>query len=209
MNKEEYLQLLKDGRWQRKRLVIMQRDDFKCRDCGTTNDLNVHHLRYLIGRKPWEYENTDLITLCGDCHKKWHEEIERMCYDCAKCKHFHHQYLFGETDEIFVYDGKCKEFGGIGCNFHEAIMCESCANQIGCKADNNDIACEKFRHKSCLSCLHFQIDGDGNFNGYCTWIGKKVESGGPFAVECYAEGYSPVALNNEEWKEYVKKHGWD
>lgn len=178
MNKEEYLQLLKDGRWQRKRLEIMNRDEFKCRDCGTTNDLNVHHLRYLTGRKPWEYENSDLITLCGDCHKKRHKEIDGMCYDCANC-------------------------------IEEAILCESCAYQIGCKANNNGKACEKFRYKSCLSCLHFQIDGDETFDGYCTWKGKKVESGGPFAEDCDAEGYYPVALNNEEWKEYVKKHGWD
>ena len=97
MTKEEYHQLLKDGRWQRKRLEIMQRDDFKCRDCGTTNDLNVHHIRYLAGRKPWEYDDGDLITLCGECHKKWHEEIEGMRYECAKCKHFHQQYYIYEV----------------------------------------------------------------------------------------------------------------
>lgn len=77
MTKEEYHQLLKDGRWQRRRLEIMQRDDFKCTKCGTTNDLNVHHLRYIDGRKPWEYEDADLVTLCGDCHKATHEEMER------------------------------------------------------------------------------------------------------------------------------------
>ena len=58
MTKEEYHQLLKDGRWQRRRLEIMQRDDFKCHDCGTTDDLNVHHIRYLAGRKPWESDTS-------------------------------------------------------------------------------------------------------------------------------------------------------
>ena len=43
----------------------MQRDDFKCRECGTTNDLNVHHIRYIEGRLPWEYDNGDLVTLCA------------------------------------------------------------------------------------------------------------------------------------------------
>lgn len=76
MTKEEYHQLLKDGRWQRKRLEIMQRDGFRCTKCGTTNDLNVHHLRYITGRKPWEYYDADLITLCGNCHKKEHEDID-------------------------------------------------------------------------------------------------------------------------------------
>lgn len=77
MTKEEYHQLLKDGRWQRRRLEIMQRDDFKCRECGTTNDLNVHHIRYIDGRKPWEYDDGDLVTLCGKCHKEAHELIEQ------------------------------------------------------------------------------------------------------------------------------------
>ena len=77
MNKEEYRELLKDGRWQRKRLEVMQRDHFKCTCCGTTSDLNVHHLRYIDGHKPWEYNNDDLITLCGKCHKEAHEEISR------------------------------------------------------------------------------------------------------------------------------------
>jgi hypothetical protein len=75
MTREEYHELLKDGRWQRKRLEIMQRDDFKCRECGTTNDLNVHHIRYIAGRKPWEYDNGDLVTLCGSCHKATHDGI--------------------------------------------------------------------------------------------------------------------------------------
>ena len=74
-NKEivQYHQSLKDGRWQRRRLEIMERDDFKCCGCGTTDGLNVHHLRYIAGRKPWEYDDEDLITLCAKCHKKRHE----------------------------------------------------------------------------------------------------------------------------------------
>ena len=210
MTKEEYHQLLKDGRWQRRRLEIMQRDDFKCRDCGTTDDLNVHHIRYLAGRKPWEYDDGDLITLCGKCHKKWHEEIEGMHYDCAKCQHFHQQYIFGDSErQIFEYDGLCKQFGGVGCNFHEATTCESCAFQSGCKADDNGIACERFQFKSCLSCLHFQIKGNESFDGICNYTGKDIESGGPYAEDCNAEHYSPVVLSKEDWKEYAKQKGWD
>ena len=101
MNKEEYHELLKDGRWQRKRLEIMQRDDFKCRECGTTNDLNVHHIRYIAGRKPWEYDNGDLITLCGSCHKATHEEIERRereASDYDECA-----WRVKQLDGLFLY----------------------------------------------------------------------------------------------------------
>ncbi len=201
MTKEEYHQLLKDGRWQRRRLEIMQRDDFKCRDCGTTDDLNVHHIRYLAGRKPWEYDDGDLITLCGKCHKKRHEEIEGMYYDCAKCKHFHHQYYIveGDIDEwLFDVDGGCKEFRGIGCTFKKATTCKECAFQSGCKADDDNIACKMFHFKSCLSCLHFQIKGDESFDGTCTYTGKDIDSGGPYAEDCNAEHYSPVVLNQED-----------
>lgn len=64
-----YSDLLRDPRWQRKRLEIMQRDDFTCLECGDrTTTLNVHHTYYAKGRKPWEYENESLRTLCETCH---------------------------------------------------------------------------------------------------------------------------------------------
>ena len=69
----QYQQFLKDGRWQRRRLEIMERDGFKCCDCGTSDDLHVHHIQYIAGRKPWEYDDEDLITLCEKCHKKRHK----------------------------------------------------------------------------------------------------------------------------------------
>lgn len=71
--KSEYSKLLRDPRWQKKRLEIMQRDNFKCVDCEcATATLNVHHTYYETGRAPWEYENASLITLCEDCHEIEH-----------------------------------------------------------------------------------------------------------------------------------------
>lgn len=49
----------------------MQRDDFTCRHCKSTdNFLNVHHLIYLPNCDPWEYDDKFLITLCEKCHKE-------------------------------------------------------------------------------------------------------------------------------------------
>jgi len=36
--------------------------------------LNIHHKYYIKGKKPWDYPNTALITLCQDCHHKRHSE---------------------------------------------------------------------------------------------------------------------------------------
>ncbi len=64
-----YSEQLKSPMWQKKRLEIMQRDNFTCQDCGDTeSQLQVHHKAYVFGNKVWEYENSDLITLCEDCH---------------------------------------------------------------------------------------------------------------------------------------------
>ncbi|SRR6266496_2207441 len=61
-------------KWQKRRLEIMQRDSWTCASChGDDVPLNVHHRRYIRGRKPWEYCDKDLITLCDDCHGKTHE----------------------------------------------------------------------------------------------------------------------------------------
>lgn len=65
-----YSEKLKDPRWQKKRLRILERDDFACQDCQSTeNTLNVHHLAYHKGA-PWEVPDEDLVTLCDDCHTR-------------------------------------------------------------------------------------------------------------------------------------------
>lgn len=71
----KYGDLLKDPRWQRKRLEIMQRDDFRCRACNASDaTLNVHHNHYSGDVEgPWDYQETALITLCDRCHRAVHQ----------------------------------------------------------------------------------------------------------------------------------------
>lgn len=65
-----YSELLKDPRWQKKRLEIMQRDNFTCQLCfSSTKTLHVHHLEY-ENSHPWDTPDVNLITLCEECHKK-------------------------------------------------------------------------------------------------------------------------------------------
>jgi hypothetical protein len=69
-----YSELLSSPHWQRKRLEIMQLDDWKCRACHNGERmLNVHHMSYERGRLPWEYPDNQLVTLCEDCHAEVHE----------------------------------------------------------------------------------------------------------------------------------------
>ncbi len=68
-----YSELLSDPRWQKKRLAIFTRDNWSCVDCGNTKEnLHVHHTYYAKGKKPWEYPDSDLRTLCKSCHGREH-----------------------------------------------------------------------------------------------------------------------------------------
>jgi len=87
-----YWKLLKDARWQRKRLEIMERDNFTCRSCGKSDKdegttLNVHHAYYIKGRKPWEYAPNLLTTICSECHElrhQWKREVDEAIARLSK-----------------------------------------------------------------------------------------------------------------------------
>jgi hypothetical protein len=85
-NKPTYYELLKHPLWQRKRLEVLQREQFRCEQCEADDKmLHVHHTYYERGLKPWEYPTESLRALCADCHRKaqdWmtllHREIGRL-----------------------------------------------------------------------------------------------------------------------------------
>lgn len=69
----QYALKLKDPRWQKKRLEIMNRYNFKCSLCGEEDEtLHIHHWKYIYGVDPWDYPDGLLSTLCDDCHKQEH-----------------------------------------------------------------------------------------------------------------------------------------
>lgn len=68
-----YAEKLRDPRWQKKRLLILERDGWKCACCGEDQEmLVVHHLVYHALKEPWEYEDSELVTFCEKCHKYEH-----------------------------------------------------------------------------------------------------------------------------------------
>lgn len=77
MTKTVYAALRRDPRWQKKRLEVMERDEFKCRHCGSADGtLNVDHAYYVKGRMPWQYPMFSLTTLCEDCHEQKHGPLQ-------------------------------------------------------------------------------------------------------------------------------------
>ena len=74
MKKTTYAELLKDPRWQKKRLKLLSKANFQCDECGDEkSSLHVHHKRYDSGSKPWEYEDLVFIVLCESCHSHRHK----------------------------------------------------------------------------------------------------------------------------------------
>ncbi len=83
-----YSDKLKDPRWQKKRLEVLERDGWACRYCGDTkNTLHVHHVLYLSGREPWEYELGVLLTSCKSCHpsEPWLDDDGNHCCSELEC----------------------------------------------------------------------------------------------------------------------------
>ncbi|WP_033958416.1 HNH endonuclease [Psychroserpens jangbogonensis] len=61
---------LKSDAWQRKRFVVLRRDNWRCVHCGS-KATQVHHKRYArinIGKEPIKW----LESVCKPCHKEIH-----------------------------------------------------------------------------------------------------------------------------------------
>lgn len=65
-----YSEKLKDPRWQKKRLEILQRFNFTCGFCDSKEKtLHIHHGYYKRGFMPWEYPDEAYHCLCFECHE--------------------------------------------------------------------------------------------------------------------------------------------
>lgn len=68
-----YFEKLRDPRWQKKRLEVLESAGWECESCNsTTKTLHIHHKQYIKSREPWEYELTNFEALCEDCHHESH-----------------------------------------------------------------------------------------------------------------------------------------
>lgn len=75
MAKKTYAEKLKDPRWQKKRLEVLDDNEFTCQSCGDTQStLHVHHKMYAKGKEPWEYQLDQYAVLCENCHEIEHSK---------------------------------------------------------------------------------------------------------------------------------------
>jgi 5-methylcytosine-specific restriction endonuclease McrA len=63
---------LNSDAWQRKRYVVLKRDNWRCVYCGE-RATQVHHTRYAkrnIGKEPIDW----LVSVCDNCHNSIHHD---------------------------------------------------------------------------------------------------------------------------------------
>lgn len=81
-DKQFYAERLRDPRWQKMRLEILERDGWSFQNCGDTkNTLHVHHLYYLPEKDPWDYPESAYVALCKECHEYETEMLYNTCQD--------------------------------------------------------------------------------------------------------------------------------
>ena len=49
---------------------VLQRDSWRCQNCGSMQNLEVHHKR--LRSKLGDNSDLNLITLCSKCHRLFH-----------------------------------------------------------------------------------------------------------------------------------------
>lgn len=71
MNQDDYYSAVNSPKWfDEIRPAVIRRDGNKCRICGCTENLQVHHIRYQNDRGENDYFNIRyLVTLCRKCHQ--------------------------------------------------------------------------------------------------------------------------------------------
>lgn len=70
-----YSEKLKDPRWQKRRLKVMEYAHWRCQICGVKDrTLHCHHSYYTKGKEPWEYPDGAIICICEKCHRLIHPE---------------------------------------------------------------------------------------------------------------------------------------
>ena len=91
--------------WRIRRQQIIEADGNACCDCGRKSSeatLQVHHLKYDKGKRIWEYDRENLITLCKGCHARRHKIITSIPQD---------GWTYEGCDDLGDFCGQCELCG--------------------------------------------------------------------------------------------------
>ena len=104
----DFFQKYKHPKWQAKRLSVLERDKFTCQQCRSAEKtLHVHHKIYRKSANPWDYADSDLITLCEDCHDAAGECAKALKEAIAQMHPSQVERLLGVA-EAMVADDACQ-----------------------------------------------------------------------------------------------------
>jgi len=62
----------KNGDYRLWRKTVYERDNHRCRICGSRGYLNAHHIKGYAAYKSLRYDVNNGVTLCRYCHGKFH-----------------------------------------------------------------------------------------------------------------------------------------
>lgn len=127
--------------WKKFREEVIRLDGGACSNCNRTPAngvvLQVHHKRYVEGRKPWEYPYDACYTLCSGCHAAEHGKIPPKF-----------GWTFAGWDDLGALDGICDLCGkALRYTFlvaHSAWQTmevgEECCDNLTCTQEASNLA---------------------------------------------------------------------
>ena len=160
--------LYRKDSWKQRCQQIIEADGNACCDCGRQPPevvLQVHHLKYEKGKKPWEYNREDLITLCKGCHARRHNLIESIPEDvweyvgCTDLGGLYGICEFCGTEiryEHYIYHPDYGEYMSVGCHCSDKLTGINTASQNDHVMHLNEQRLQRYinspkwkKHKNC------------------------------------------------------------
>jgi len=84
---ESYRDLLKTEQWMRFSSAVKSERGNRCWICDCSNHdetLEVHHMGYKEGAKPWEYNLDEVLVVCSTCHRNIHDFADDLWNEALK-----------------------------------------------------------------------------------------------------------------------------
>lgn len=95
---KEYLEKLRDPRWQKLRLEVLNAAQWRCEWCGAGQDdgrnTQIHHGYYSKGCEPWEYPRENLYVLCEPCHEQAESLKQELFEVQGLIPPWYHQHIY-------------------------------------------------------------------------------------------------------------------